>query len=786
MKLVVGLFKPGISMMRNLRIPAKMALMGAFVLVPLALLVAMTWRTTQADLRFIAGERAGARLAHRAADLVDQVQKHRGLTNRALSGDEKAKALLLAARADLAKSLELMDEAVRAPAEFDMADAWKRVQPGVQRLASGSHAAQRQAAFAEHTESVESLRQLVLLTAERSGLLLDPEAASYFLMDLVIERSVPWSEVIGVTRGQAAAVIARGEVSNTERVQILGRMDTLDKQLIDVRSKLDALARTGSVIPPSSLKAVEASQAFAALVRKEFTADTLEGDPAQFFDQGSRTLAQVASFQAEAIAALELQLSQREARLNKQLWVQMAVSLAGVSLVIYLALSFYLSFRGALNALRKGVGAVAAGDLAQKIEVHGRDELAEIGHQLEAMNARLSAMVSDIRNSAVWVGQAGHQVAGSSESLSQRTEEQAASLRQTVATVGQLSAAVEANSEAAQALDRVAESLRRQAEAGGSAMRSTVEAMGQLESSSRRVGEIIGVIDSIAFQTNILALNAAVEAARAGESGRGFAVVAGEVRNLAQRSSAAAGEIRGLIGQSTEQVGASVSRIEGVSRTLDAVVVGVQDVSSRLRGIATASSEQSTGLREMSASVGNLDEITRKNAAMVDESSQASQELVERADMLRSAVASIRLRQGSADEARALVDQAFQLVRSLGYQAAVERFHDKKGVFIDRDLYIFVVDRQGQYRVHGSKPEWEGRRVHELPGIDGERFVRDVWARAERGGWVEYDILNATTGEVQSKASYVQQIDRDLALGCGVYRGTDKVAKAQEPQRLAA
>ena len=777
MNLTAAVFKPGIMMMRSLRIPAKMALMGLFLLAPLVLLIAVTWRNTQADLAFIASERAGSVLAHGATELVSQVQKHRGLTNRALSGDEKAKAPLMAARSDLAKALDLMDQAVRNQALVDMSDAWKRVQPGLQKLASGSHATQRQAAFAEHSESVEGLRQLVLLAAERSGLLLDPEPASYFLMDLVIERSVPWSEVLGVTRGQGAALMARGEVSNTERVQILGRMDALDKQLTDVRSKLDALSRTGSPVPPSSVKAVETSEAFAALVRKVFLADVLEGDPGSFFDQGSRTMAQVASFQAEVFAALDQQLQQREARLNKQLWVQLAVSLGGVGLVVYLALSFYLSFRGAPNALRKGVGAVAAGDLAQKIEVLGRDELAEIGDLLEAMNARLSAMVSEIRSSAVRVGQAGQQVAGSSESLSQRTEEQAASLRQTVATVGQLSAAVDANAEAAQDLDRVAEGLRRQAEAGGSAMRTTVEAMGQLESSSRRVGEIIGVIDSIAFQTNILALNAAVEAARAGESGRGFAVVAGEVRNLAQRSSAAAGEIRGLIGQSTEQVGASVSRIEGVSRTLDAVVVGVQDVSSRLRGIATASSEQSTGLREMSASVGNLDEITRKNAAMVDESSQASQELVERADMLRSAVASIRLRQGSADEARALVDQAFELVRTQGYQVAVDRFHDKQSAFIDRDLYIFVVDRQGQYRVHGSKPEWEGRRVHELPGIDGERFVRDVWARAERGGWVEYDIFNATTGEVQPKASYVQQIDRDLALGCGVYRTADGAAK---------
>ena len=784
MQLTATLFKPGILMMRNLRIPAKMSLMGLFLLVPLVLLIVNSWRITQGDLSIIAAERQGVLMARAATELVGQTQRHRGLTNRVLSGDEKAKAPLLATRGEFKKAIDELDRSVRG-SQVAMGDVWDRVQPGLQKLAEGAHSTQRQAAFAEHSAAVEALRQMVLLLAERSGLLLDPDAASYFLMDLVIERSIPWSESLGLTRGQGAAVLARGEVSNTERVQMLGRMDALDKQLTDVRSKLDALARTGAPLPPSSLKAVEASEAFTAKVRKLFLADVMDGDPAAFFDQASQTMSTVTAFQSEVLDALGQQLQAREARQGRQLWINLAVSLGGVALVIYLALSFYLSFRGALNALRKGVAAVAAGDLAQTIDVKGKDELAEIGSLLEQMNARLSAMVAEIRSSAVRVGQAGHQVADSSESLSQRTEEQAASLRQTVATVGQLSAAVDANAEAAQDLDRVADSLRRQAEAGGTAMRTTVDAMGQLENSSRRVGEIIGVIDSIAFQTNILALNAAVEAARAGESGRGFAVVASEVRNLAQRSSAAAGEIRGLIGQSTEQVGASVSRIDSVSRTLDAVVVGVQDVSNRLRGIATASGEQSTGLREMSASVGNLDEITRKNAAMVDDSTQASQELVQRADMLRNAVASIRLRQGSADEARALVDQALEMVRTLGYQAAAERFHDRNSAFIDRDLYIFVVDRQGQYRVHGSKPEWEGRRVHELPGIDGERFVRDVWARAERGGWVEYDILNAGTGEVQPKASYVQQIDRDLALGCGVYRSADAASKAA-PKRLAA
>jgi Methyl-accepting chemotaxis protein (MCP) signalling domain/Single Cache domain 2 len=269
------------------------------------------------------------------------------------------------------------------------------------------------------------------------------------------------------------------------------------------------------------------------------------------------------------------------------------------------------------------------------------------------------------------------------------------------------------------------------------------------------------------------------------------------VRSLAKRSSEAAGEIRKLIGESTEQVSASVARIENVSATLDAVVSGVQDVSARLRGIATASAEQSQGLREMSQNVGNLDEITRQNAAMVEESSAASHELVERAQMLSSAVGSIRLRQGSADEARTMVERAVALIGREGWEAACRRMRDRDEGFIDRDLYVFAVDRSGTYRLHSAKPASEGKRVHDIPGIDGDRFVADAWSRTERGpGWIEYEILNLETGAVAPKASYMHRIDDRLVVGCGVYRtvgqaapqpaaGRARETAPQRPARLA-
>ena len=781
MRAKFSILEPGVRLMRNLRIPVKMGLMGLLLLVPLLLALVTMVRGMRADIGIASAEIEGAQLASGITALVTQVQTTRGLTNRAMQSDTRATADLPKARDAFAAAQRELETTLAQTRAFDAADLWSGCRTGLSDLAAGRHAAARQEAFAEHTRAIECLRQMLLLVGERSGLLLDPQATTFFLMDIAVERTIPLSETLGLTRGQGAAILVRGEISNTERAQLLGRMDTYEQKLTDLQGKVAALQRNGMPAPASWGVAMSSGKEFAAHVRSVLSAETLAADPVDFFDRGTAALAGLNRFDTDVLGALESTLEQRRADLQRGMVVQLGLSLAGSALAVYLALAFYFSFRRSFRALLKGVHAAADGNLEHKVEIPGRDELAGMGLMLEAMNARLSAMVAEIRSSAVRVGQAGQEVAASSESLAQRTEEQAASLRQTVVTVSQLSGAVASNAAEVHQLDGIAGQLRVQAEVGGVAMRATVDSMASLASSSKRVAEIVGVIDGISFQTNILALNAAVEAARAGESGRGFAVVAGEVRQLAKRSGEAAAEIRKLIGASSEQVKASVGRIENVSGTLDALVSGVQDVSQRLRGIASASAEQSLGLNEMRASVGSLDDITRQNARMVEGSSLASQQLVERAGLLSEAVASIRLRQGGADEAQQLVERALQLVAQAGPQAAFERMRMAGGGFVDRDLYVFAVDREGVYRLHASKPEMEGRRVHDVPGIDGPRFVADAWSTTESGpGWIDYEILNRESGIVQPKLSYVVRLDDRLVIGCGIYR------VVREPKAAAA
>jgi methyl-accepting chemotaxis protein len=771
--------------MGRLRVPVKMGMMGLFLLVPLVLLLVMTVQSARSSITTAESEMEGARLARAISAVVVQAQKHRGLTHRTLSGDAAAAQALPKVREAFGAALQALDAGVAATRSFDAADLWRERRAALQVLAGGKHADERQAAFAEHSRAIEGLRAMLLLVAERSGLLLDPEAGTFFLMDIAVERILPLAESLGIARGQGSALLARGDAGPAERTLLLARVDALQRQLADIETKVQALQRSGMPAPIRWAQAQGDGLGYARDAAALFAADAPKGDAAAFFERGTQALASLGAFNDEVLGALEAALQGRRDGHRHTLLLELALAASGMLAMFYAAIAFYLSFRASLKALTAGVEAVALGNLEHKVVIDGRDELAEVSTLLETMNGSLSGMVAEIRSSAVRVGQAGQQVAGSTASLSQRTEEQAASLRQTVTTVDQLSAAVSSNADAARELDAIAGQLRVQAEAGGRAMHETVDSMATLEGSSKRVAEIIGVIDGISFQTNILALNAAVEAARAGEAGRGFAVVAGEVRQLAQRSSAAAAEIRTLIGRSSEQVAASVGRIEHVSKTLGAVVERVQDVSERVRGIAAATAEQSTGLREMGASVGNLESITQQNASMVEDSTRASQELVQRAGMLSDAVASIRLRQGSADEALALVERALELTRRVGAEAAFRQIRD--GGFVDRDLYVFAVDRQGTYRLHAAKPVMEGKRVHDVTGIDGDRFVRDVWQGTETGAaWVEYDILNLGTGQVQPKASYMTRVDDRLALGCGIYRTTKEAARRPMPAALHA
>jgi methyl-accepting chemotaxis protein len=301
------------------------------------------------------------------------------------------------------------------------------------------------------------------------------------------------------------------------------------------------------------------------------------------------------------------------------------------------------SIKGPISDAVHAAETIAKGDLTSSISTGSGDETGLLLRTLATMQSNLIRLVTDIQSSAAAIDRAAKEVAAGNTDLSTRTEEQAATLEETAASMEELTSTVSMNTQNAGTANELSVLASRNAEHGGRIVEKVVVTMSGIAGSSQRVADIIGTIESIAFQTNILALNAAVEAARAGEQGRGFAVVASEVRSLAQRSAAAAKEINDLITDSVGRVREGSSLATEAGRAMGDMVSSVQRVSHIMREIATASEEQSTGIGQVSQAVAQMDEVTQQNAALVEQAAVAAASLEEQAAQLTVSVSAFRL-----------------------------------------------------------------------------------------------------------------------------------------------
>jgi methyl-accepting chemotaxis protein len=291
--------------------------------------------------------------------------------------------------------------------------------------------------------------------------------------------------------------------------------------------------------------------------------------------------------------------------------------------------------------------AIAQGDLTHRIDADGKDETADLLRALSHMQQSLSGLVGEVRQASESIHTASNEVASGNADLSHRTEQAASNLQQTASSMEQLTGTVRQSADAATHASQMANSASAVAQRGGAAVAQVVTTMDEINVASRKIGDIIGVIDGIAFQTNILALNAAVEAARAGEQGRGFAVVAGEVRSLAQRSAEAAKEIKTLISASVEKVDSGSRQVQDAGATMSEIVASVKRVNDIISEINTASTEQSQGIGQVNTAVTQLDQMTQQNAALVEQSAAAAESLKGQASVLNSLVARFHLSEAS-------------------------------------------------------------------------------------------------------------------------------------------
>ncbi len=759
---------PGVALMQRLHMPVKLATMSAILVIPLVIVTYFHLSTLSGDYATARLEIAGAEVVEQLTQVATEVQDLRmQLLTPGTPDSDRSKTQEL-----LKKDLATLDTLIAARPELDVARPWSALQSDLSPLQAASAAGDASATFNRYTVVVNGLRKLCSLVGEKSTLALDPFAVTYYLQDVLAEQTIPWAESVSHMRTMGSLWLTDAHEKDLHAAALEALATQIDTRAEILGEKFDAIEREGYLeMSKGARAAIAETDSFTRLVRTLLGKDASAQSATVLREAGGKVLEAGRVYRADASKHLLEQLQDRKQSTFTQAVVVGGIAGVGLLLLSYLVLCFSVATIKSIGALYGAITEGTRGNLAIHVDVPGSDEIASISKEFENMLNVLSALVADVRSASSMVTHVGAQLVEDGHSLSQRTQSQAVSLEEATSNVGQVSDTVARNSEAAQEVSMMTKSLHAEAGNASILMAKTVDGMGALQTTSERMREIIGTIDGIAFQTNLLALNAAVEAARAGEQGKGFAVVAAEVRSLARRSQSAAAEVRSLIAESASRVSETVTEIRGVSGLMTSLVTGISEIAFNVETMADGSAKQSIALSEVVQAVGDLDRVTIENSGLVDRTSHRSARLMQRSRQLENAVTFIKLRQGTADEALAIATRAFDLVQEVGFDAAFATFHDPKGGFLDRDLYVFVFDRRGVYRVMGANVNRVGTNLSDAVGVDAAALLEDAWHRCDQGGgWVEYNIVNPLTGEVRGKSSYVLPLDSDRLIGCGAYR----------------
>ena len=634
----------------RLRLAHKFLLLGLIALVMTGLPALEAAQTRWQVWRNANQEAQGIEPAGHVLKLVQLTQQHRGLSANVLGGNQglgrdresrqqAVDALLPQVAASLAPlHTPGLDTALQA-----LAAEWSAL---TRAVAAGSIDGPQ--SFARHTALLEHELSLLEGVVDASGMSLDPHAHSHFLVQSVLIHLPRLTETLGQTRAQGSLALARGDLGPLPRARLKGLSDVSRMHLRQARQSLDqAVAADEAYRQRFASAAAQAwAQAEAAFTLTEQSITEVETPTlpaADFFAATTRQIDAQFALVTVAFDQLAATLRERQDRASREI-LQMGGALALLTLLggTLMGAVSHSTTRAVARAVQVA-RTVAAGDLTSQIEVQGRDEMADLLSSLKAMNDSLGGLVREVRQGSDHIATSSNQIASGNIDLSQRTEEQASNLQQTAASMEQLTGTVQHNADTARQASEIVRGATEAARHGGETVGQVVSTMEAISQSSRQIHDIIGVIDGIAFQTNILALNAAVEAARAGEQGRGFAVVASEVRSLAQRSGEAARQIKQLIGESVDRVEAGTTLVTQAGQSVHRIVDQVARVDQLIEAIAAASAEQASGIGQVGHAVAQLDQVTQQNAALVEESAAAAASLQRQADRLAELVGRFRL-----------------------------------------------------------------------------------------------------------------------------------------------
>lgn len=640
------LLAPAIALMRRLRLLPKFALVAFLFVVPLLLVLALLFNGLQSSIQVAQREREGALQARQLEETVRLLQQHRALTHMVLSGNAGASGKATQVRESINRQLANMAAFDKTSAQLGVQDAWRQITQDWTALQNKQSTAKAKDSFLEHSTLIDRLTKLIALVADKSGLTMDPEADSTHLTKAFLGSFPEIAEALSQVAGRGAAYIDTGLFEANEDVMLNSTVMVARRDLARVPAQFDAVFRENPNLRKAlepQLTSLKTALAFLERAQSEVLNSYNQTSGNEFFDAGSKSIDALYASASAAAGTLDGLLEQRIAR---HTWKRNLIALAVLGALLaaaYLLTGFYVSFSRDVAILEQAVERVAGGDLASHVASEAKDEIGNLVNAFGKMNDELAHLVAEVRIGSASIRQASEGIAAGNAEMSARTESQASSLEETASSMEELTSTVKQNGQNAEEANKLTTAAAEVALKGGAAVGQVIETMGTIKESSSRIIDIIRVIDGIAFQTNILALNAAVEAARAGEQGRGFAVVAAEVRALAQRSAAAAKEIKVLIENSFEQIESGHKLVDAAGATMTEIVSAVQHVASIMNEISAASGEQTMGIEQVNHAIGQMDEVTQRNALMVEQAATAAEALQEEAARLWQAVSAFKL-----------------------------------------------------------------------------------------------------------------------------------------------